>query len=288
MRSALLCIFLCSGYLASGQECGLLRGEFPFELREGLLWMKVKVPESDRVLNFLLDSGAQVSVVNLQTANELGLALGERAEVSGVGVSMEAFWTRTRSAKAGEVALPNRLLGLDLSKLSRSCECRVDGLIGADFFRDKMVQIDFRQSKVRLLASGTVCAGDVATLEVRRCGMRIKASIDRKRARWFRVDTGCVTPLQWVTTDINPKDCTRKVAVGLTEMGIPQTKTTVRIGSNELCDVCTGLHTSAIFDGEAGLIGNGLLRQFETVTIDPSAGRLILGPRVPPEPTPEK
>ncbi len=282
MRLALFCVSLIAASLITCQGSEASGAEFPFKLREGLLWVEVRVPESKRTLNFLLDSGAQVSVVNLQTAKELGLVLGQRAEVSGVGVSMEAFWTGTRSAKAGSVNLPTRLLGLDLGKLGSSCESQVDGLIGADFFKDKVVEINFRESKVRLLVPGTVCDGETTTLEVRSCGMRVNASINGKKDRWFRLDTGCATPLQWVTTDVSAKDCTTKVAVGLTEMGIPQTRTTVKIGNELLANVETGLHSSAIFDGEAGLIGNGLLSQFETVTIDASASRLVLGPQLSP------
>jgi hypothetical protein len=280
MRLTLLCVLLGSNWPVQGQAVVLSGGEFPFEFRERLLWVKVQVPESERVLNFLLDSGAEASVVNLQTAKELGLPVGQRADVRGVGVSMDAFWTGTQLAKANEVNLPNHLLALDLAKLSRSCSCRVDGLIGADFFRGKVVQIDFRESKVRLVGSDVPIVGEVAPLEVRRCGMRVKASIQGKKAQWFRVDTGCATPLQWVTGDTHPKDCVRKVAVGLAEVGIPQTRTTVRIGPEILTNIETGLHSSAIFNGEAGLVGNGLLSQFETVTIDAAAGRLVLGPRL--------
>ncbi|HEV2393189.1 MAG TPA: aspartyl protease family protein [Verrucomicrobiae bacterium] len=284
MRRMLFCGLLCSSWLIQGHADVVPRGEFPFEFREGLLWVKVQVPESGRVLNFLLDSGAEASVVNLQTAKELGLPLGQRAEVRGVGVSMDGFWTGTRWAKANEVTLPNRLLALDLGKLSRSCARRVDGLIGAGFFKDRAVQIDFRESKVRLLASGTATAGDVVPLDARRCGIRVKASVGGKRARWFRVDTGCATPLQWVTRDVSPKDCSRKVAVGLAELGIPQTRTAVKIGAEILGDVETGLHANPIFEGEAGLVGNGLLSQFETVTIDSARGRLVLGPQLPSAP----
>jgi hypothetical protein len=280
MRLILLCTLMCSSALVQSQTNLYSRGEFPFEFREGLLWVKVQVPESEEALNFLLDSGAEVSVVNLETAREAGLPLGQKVEVLGVGVTMDAFWTGTKSVKANEVNLPNRLLALDLGKLSRSCTSRVDGLIGADFFRDKSVQIDFRESKVRLVGPGKEVAGGVAPLDVRRCGIRVKASVDGKKARWFRVDTGCATPLQWVTAEINPKDCTRRVAVGLTEMGIPQTRTSVKIANEFLTNVETGLHNSPIFGGEAGLIGNGLLSQFETVTIDARASRLVLGPRL--------
>jgi predicted aspartyl protease len=282
VRLVLFYISLSALWLINCAAPEVSGAEFPFEFREGLLWVNVQVPESKRALNFLVDSGAAASVINMETAKELGLPIGQKAEVLGVGVSMDAFWTTVNSAKANEVNLPNRVLALDLGKLSRSCERRVDGLIGADFFIDKSVQIDFRESKVRLCASGTEVVGDVAPLVVRRGGLRVKASIDGQKNRWFRVDTGCATPLQWVTADVNPKDSTRKVAVGLTELAIPQTRTKVKIGNELLMDVETGLHSSAIFNGEAGLVGNGLLNQFETVTIDASARKLVMGRRLAP------
>lgn len=279
MRLLLVCFVFWSSQPIYGQADAGSTAEFPFESREGLLWVRVQVPESARALNFLLDTGAEASVIDLRTARELKLALGLRVGVLGVAVSTDGYWCGTRSVSANGVELPNRLLALDLGKLSSSCERHVDGLIGADFFRNKRVQVDFRKSKVRWLAAQTICAGGVAPLEIRRCGIRVKASINGRSAKWFRVDTGCATPLQWVTSDINPKDCSSKVAVGLTEVGIPQTKTTVRIAGEVLKNVATGLHSSAIFDGEAGLVGNGLLSQFESVTIDASAGKLVLGPR---------
>ena len=54
---------------------------------------------------------------------------------------------------------------------------------------------------------------------------------------------------------------------------------TVVLGELEFEKVPTGLHDAAIFPGEAGLLGNGLLSRFSTVTIDAKAGRLMLGKR---------
>jgi hypothetical protein len=202
--------------------------------------------------------------------------------VRGVHASTEGYWCATQAAEASGVTIPNRFLALDLAKLSGSCGHKVDGLIGADFFKNKVVQIEFNQEKVKLQHPGELGRSDGGIpLEVRRCGMRVAASVQGQKARWFRVDTGCASALQWVTGGVNPQECSSKVAVGLAELGIPQTKTTVRIGTETLRDVETGLHTTQIFSGEAGLIGNGLLAQFETVTIDTAGGRLILGRRRP-------
>jgi hypothetical protein len=52
----------------------------PFESAGGLVWLRVEVPQSTGPLNFLLDSGASASVINLPTAKELGLKLGQRVD----------------------------------------------------------------------------------------------------------------------------------------------------------------------------------------------------------------
>ena len=44
--------------------------EFPIQFREGLLWVLVQTAESPKPLTFLLDTGAEVSVINLDTAKE--------------------------------------------------------------------------------------------------------------------------------------------------------------------------------------------------------------------------
>jgi hypothetical protein len=258
---------------------------FPFEFREGLLWVAVQVPQTNRVLHFLLDSGAEASVVDLTTAKSLGLKLGARVDVRGVRTSTEAYWSGIVWAKAGSTALPNRWLALDLAPLSGSCERRVDGLIGLDFFRNKIVQIDFRDGKVRRIDAGrdnNQVENAAVALEVRRCGMCIRASINGQRAAPFRVDTGCASGLQWVVGSKLLRGCPSKLAVGLAELGIPQTRTKVKIGNHELVDVETGLHDTAIFEGESGLLGNSVLCQFETLTIDAVRGKLVLGPRRAP------
>lgn len=255
------------------------RAEFPFQFREGLLWVEVKVSLCDKPLNFLLDTGASASVVNLSTARRLGLQLGAPVKVTGVGTSLTGFWPARLSAKANQIELPGKFLALDLSKLSGACSNSVDGLIGADFFCDRVVQIDYRGQKLRIfdaMPSSISRGAEAISLETRRCGMRVMASVNGHQGQWMRLDTGCATGLQWVTTYVPSRNCTSKLAVGLTQLSIPQTKTNVKLGNQGLDGVETGLHRQAIFPGECGLLGNGLLARFGTVTIDTKSGRLYL------------
>jgi hypothetical protein len=109
--------------------------------------------------------------------------------------------------------------------------------------------------------------------------MRIPVTIDGRKSQWLRLDTGCASPLQWVTSKIRLEDCMRKTAIGLTELSIPQTETTVQIGPQQFQHVPTGIHKDPIFQGEGGLLGIGLLSRFSRVTIDAKSVRLILEPR---------
>ena len=275
----LFCIILAvQAAVVRGEVSAPSPTEFPFEYREGLLWVQVQVAESREPLRFLLDSGAEVSVVNLDTAKRLGMSLGERVNVSSVQTTMTGYWPQTLSATASGVALPSDFLALDLSKLNSACTQSVDGLIGADFFKGKIVQIDFMAQKIRLLnTSAAASKAETSRLEIRRCGLCVMVGVNGGKPQRLRVDTGCATDLQWVTSKVQPQQCTSKVAIGLAQLAIPQTTTTVSLAGWTFHDVPTGLHREAIFDGEAGLLGNGLLSRFETVTIDSRAGRLFFG-----------
>jgi hypothetical protein len=250
--------------------------EFPFQFREGLLWVEVNIPQSNKPLNFLVDTGAGVSAINLSTAKRIGLKLGQEVTVRGVETTLTGYWQQQMSAKVGDVQLPHEYLAVDLEKLSRSCERPVDGLIGADFFREHTVQIDFDAQKIRLLKPEKARKSDeILPLQLRPCGMRVPISVNGRKRQWVRLDTGCATALQWVTSDV-PDQCTHQMAIGLAEISIPQAKTRVGIGKQQFDNVPTGLHETAIFAGESGLLGNGLLSRFSTITIDAKAGHLIL------------
>jgi hypothetical protein len=115
-------------------------------------------------------------------------------------------------------------------------------------------------------------------LTICRDGFCVPVCVNDSKSQWMRLDTGCATALQWVTSDLKTSSRSDKPAIGLAELAIPQAETTVILGGQRFDQVPTGIHRNAIFAGEAGLIGNGLLSRFKTVTIDTKSARLVLGP----------
>ncbi len=250
---------------------------FPFQFREGLLWVEALTAESPSPLSFLLDTGAGVSVIDLHTAERLKLKPGRRVSVQGVCAHTTGFWPESLTARAGEVLLPHNYLAVDLNTLSSACKCRVDGLIGADFFGGRVVEIDFAAHRVRLLASLPRAAkGVVVPLKARQGSLRVAVRVEGGAPQWFRVDTGCSSSLQWVHSRTPTREASSQPAFGLVSSSIAQTQTSLQLGGVRFEGVATGLHDKPLFAGEAGLVGNGLLSRFDSVTIDAIAGRVLL------------
>src|SRR5258708_18152536 len=95
------------------------------------------------------------------------------------------------------------------------------------------------------------------------------------RRRWFGRDMACESGFQWVLGNVAAEQCC-KHAVGLAQFWIPQTVSSISLGDSRVDGVPPGLHQTAIFAGESGLLGNGLLARFSVITIDAKSRRLIL------------
>jgi hypothetical protein len=251
--------------------------ESPFEYRDGLLWMQVRVKGSAAPLNFLLDSGAGISVINLSTLERISGLRGRRVSVRGVEAATIGYWPQRLSVAHDGLPLPSDFLAVDLSALSRTCGRTVDGLIGADFFYAHAVQIDFKSSRIRLATgkpsgTNTVCV----PLESHAGALRVPVSINRGPRQWVRLDTGCAAALHWVSASLPPREAAPHVSVGLAPLTVAMTRTSVQLGPVTFDSVQTGVHKREIFAGEAGLLGNDLLSRFDSVTIDVPAGRVAL------------
>ncbi|HEY3931893.1 MAG TPA: aspartyl protease family protein [Verrucomicrobiae bacterium] len=281
VRVYLCAVLFFAAALLQAQAVPSAPAEFPFEFHDGFLWVKVSVPQSAVPLNFLLDTGASASVINLETAQRLKLNLGRPVAVQGVESMTKGFWPQKVTAKANGVPLQKNYLAVDLEQLGQVCNCCVDGLIGADFFHGKIVQIDFAQHKIRLLKlDEEIPSQSVVPLKMRPCGMEAPVQVNGGEPKFARLDTGCASALQWVTADVQPEKCSQRMAVALSRFKITEMKSDVRFGNAEFHSVPTGIHADEIFAGEGGLIGNGLLSHFKTVTIVTKRSQLILGERV--------
>jgi hypothetical protein len=271
-------LFLAASLLASFPVRAGTVGEIPFQYRDGFLWLKVHVAGQREALNFLLDSGASSSVLSIQAARRLNLKLGSRQSVHGVHSRTLAYWISGFKAEAAGITLPESLLAIDLSGVSKTVHQPIDGLLGADFFRDRIVQIDFVARKVRVLDHAQP-DGRSAVLPIKWCNdaICVPVGVAGNSPQWERLDTGCESALEWAPGKAMAyrDPGTRDVSIGLSNVSIRYIHADVQLGSHKLNGVEIGVHPQQIFSGERGLLGNGVLSQFR-VTIDTPGRRVIL------------
>jgi hypothetical protein len=90
------------------------------------------------------------------------------------------------------------------------------------------------------------------------------------------LDTGCASALALVQARAAKAATHTRTAVALSDLPVATGATNIKLGSKIFDHVPTDLHSDEIFRGESGLLGNGLLSRFQTITIDSKAGRITL------------
>ena len=249
--------------------------EADFELRGGLIWLKVSIPRAVTEFNFILDSGASASVLDAETAKRLELTHGHPVSVAGIGKKTVGYWPVALTSSVGGIPLPKSWLVTNLKELSKVCLCHVDGLIGADFFANHRLQIDYHAKKLRVLKD---CAThDQALrlpLEWRKGVPFVSFEVNGTPGR-FRLDTGCTAALEWVTDRGVEAKSMGKISIGLAEMPGQTALVTLTLGDETFPNIEAGIHPKALFPGEAGLLGNGFLSRY-CLTVDSSGGVLYL------------
>jgi hypothetical protein len=246
--------------------------EIPFDFVDGYILLHASVDAHPVTL--LLDSGASASVLSLEAARRLHIGLGHALPVDGVEAGATAFEIKEATACLGGLPVAKIGLATDLQNARRLCSERVDGLIGSEFFRGRVTQIDYANQRLRLLASAP-SGGEALALRQRNGVFCVPVSVNGSKPRWTRLDTGCNDALHWVIPRLAAARQRRGVSIGFITDTDDETLVSVGLGRITLPHVATALHGSAIFPGEAGLLGSEVLSQY-LVTIDAPGGRILL------------
>ena len=98
---------------------------------------------------FVVDTGANRSVLAAELAAQLGLPPGRAAKIHGILGLQDAATVDVESFTAGRLRLPIA----DVPILPRQ-DLGCDGFLGLDAFRNRRVDFDFRRGRVSILADG--------------------------------------------------------------------------------------------------------------------------------------
>jgi hypothetical protein len=124
----------------------------PFELVTRHIVVKLKVNNS-QPLSFIFDTGDQVGIIDIDRAKELGLKLHGQLRIGGAGAGtlpgamvQDAHWSLVGLEKFSQPVS----LAMPLGNISARFGHDIDGIIGSDFIRQFVVEVDYEARLLRL------------------------------------------------------------------------------------------------------------------------------------------
>jgi len=241
---------------------------------------------------FILDSGADSMVIDQSVADSLAMPkIGKESVVGVGGVVLEPFRTAS-SFSLGPATIQNLyFLEIDLHQLSDMFKIKLAGIVGFDFFRRFIVQLDLKKPSVQVDSAGDyhLPRGDWTKMEFSSGNPAVQATFEGDHKGWFRLDTGAngtVTFHSPVVAQMHLLDGKQTTAAGMAGVG---GTTEARVGKLAWFEL--GGHRfaniSAIFSQAkagafadrylAGNIGQDLMEPF-TVVFDFGGSRVAFLP----------
>jgi hypothetical protein len=242
--------------------------------------------------DFVIDTGANRSVISRELAGKLGLPPGEIVHVHGIAGVQDAQTVNVQSFKAGVIEVPLH----DIPTLAQT-DLGCDGFLGIDAFRDRQVLFDFARNIViveRTTYIGptedfrnlAVVSSDVVVPATQRSGQLtiVDATAARQHITCF-IDSGCEKTVgnmamrravQAVTADRNftPVNVVIHGATGQDVPGEVALVPTMRIGGVHFTAfpvAFADLHTFELWglkDQPTLMMGMDLMRLFTQVAMD--------------------
>ena len=126
--------------------------EIPFELKNNLILLKVKVNDIVGNRTFLFDTGATSDLLDTSTANKLGLKPNYKQDVAGAGgsKSYDIILSQKLTLNSQISIDETHLVLADLSKIKERLERDFDGIIGYSLLKKYITKIDYEHQKILL------------------------------------------------------------------------------------------------------------------------------------------
>lgn len=142
---------------------------------------------------FILDSGAEVTVVDKTTADTLKLRSVGQEPLTGVGGTVQSAFRPLGELTLGPATLKDLILSdLDLVPIGKALGIKLGGVLGADFLRRAVVAIDLNVPTVDVYPRDTYTLPSGSWLPVRFStgNPAVEASTEGAPNAWYRFDTG--------------------------------------------------------------------------------------------------
>jgi predicted aspartyl protease len=274
--------------------------DIPFELNANKIYLSVRV-NNQVPLSFILDSGAAFDVVDEERARTLGVKSSDPSVVRGAGEGSVRIAVGTGislSLPGLEIVKPTITILPINSSISESEGRAVDGLLGYDFFKEFVVEIDYANQRVNVFEPQTyryAGPGEIIQLQENQGHTFINTTLafaDGRRVQAkLLLDTGARMALTLNTPFVDGQRLlatTPQIINSITSIGVggASPSAVARIKSLRLGQLTiknpvaafsratSGVLAGSDFDG---IIGAEILRRFKVI-IDYSRQQMILEP----------
>lgn len=280
---------------SAGQPAAQRITRIPFELNGNSIFLQLRVNTS-RLLWFALDTGAYNSIINTPVLQSLNLKTDGTGVATGAGGRVESIRLSGVNFDVGGAPLKDlNIAALTLTSLENSTGRAMDGILGAEFFRRYVVEIDYDAKEITLHEPATYeysGRGESLPLSFNDNHPYVRAKVELPgRAAIegeFVIDAGSNLALILLPSFIEEHKLRDALPQTLRtygrgvggEVALPIGRAArLRLGGFTLERPVTAFPSDGTFGraGKAGNIGSAILRHFKVI-FDYSRSRVILEP----------
>ncbi len=142
---------------------------------------------------FILDSGAQGHAISPAIANSSAMSVVGRTLLASVEGIVPAALRQARSLTIGPLALERpQFVEMDLAPFSPALGVELAGIVGFDYFRRAVVEVDLAANRLRVHRRESVVLDELTwhPLTFDNGHPLVRASIRELKDGWFRIDLG--------------------------------------------------------------------------------------------------
>jgi hypothetical protein len=161
-----------------------------FEVAKSGDLLLIPVDVGERHCSFILDTGSSVNVIDAKFRDAL-VPIGKNGRINGSG-SSQLYVSPGVSVGSRGLQLVGRALSTDLSGFKNASGQNIDGIVGMEFLRSYVVQIDFDKGRVSLLKNSEHVAGVRTPMTFKLMVPTIDVDLPVVGKIPFAIDTGCI------------------------------------------------------------------------------------------------
>jgi len=281
--SVVLFLLLCSRIIASGQPSARDANRVieAFDIAKNGDFILLPVSIMGREYQFVLSTAAVRTVVDTRLRQTLGDPIGRRSDATIDGeLEYAEYEPVPMKIGNGEFTAARELVCSDLAQIRAMTGHDIYGLVGLDYLRGRIIEIDFDAGKFRVVASVEPAEGSSSRILVRtENGHAATFSIPGLARQPFVIDTAVTSPVSITALAVDAliesglvTDIERMEYVAMTGKVFRQTG---RLRSFTFND--WELHDVRFMESARESVGLGYLARFR-VTLDYQKGVIYLSP----------